>query len=1015
MDIQELWTSTMVMFRPPRVQTVSQWADAHRVLVSESSSEPGRWRTDRAPYQKEIMDAFTQPGVSEIVVMASSQVGKALDINTPIPTPDGWKRMGDLLVGDKVYDENGRECSVTAATEVMYDHPCYEVVFSDGNSIVADAEHRWAVDCIGAYGQPIGRQIKTTEEMSTTFKIGKRNAYSVPVTKALECEEKDLLIPPYTLGAWLGDGNTYAANLTQAKSDTPALVRRLHEDGVLTDIKSYTDTTNVIILDGKKALTRDGVCIHGHDMSVLGYGKNGWCAECLRQFSKKSQRGFEVDPVLKRTMYSKLTELGLIGNKHIPSEYLRASITQRMELLQGLMDTDGSCCKRGGRCEITLTEALLARDVSELLHSLGIKHTIKYRTTVCTSNGKRVNGSAWRISFLTYADTPVFTFDRKLERLKARGSNTRTGETENRRIVDIIPVDSRPVRCITVDSDNHLYLAGDAMIPTHNSEIELNMLGRAIDVDPGPMLYVQPTDAVAEDYSKRRIAPMIAACPTLREKVYSAKSRDSSNTITMKSFPGGSLAIIGANSPADLASKPVRYIFLDEIDRFPKSAGTEGDPIELAERRTETFRHNRKIVKTSTPTIKGHSAIEEAFMRGTQEEWQTECPHCKEYSFIRFGDIKYDSEKFKDDDGNSNWAVSNVRWKCPICGDITPEHDTKRLPARWKVKNEKALQNGIRSFRLNAFMSPWSDWTDLCLKFLRAKDDPDLLQVFINTMLGESWEERLDTGEPEKLYKRRETYYAEVPDEVLILTCGIDTQDNRLEYEVVGWDRNEQSWGISAGIIPGRPDSQEVWEEVDNILDRTWIRANGIGMRISATFMDSGGHFTSDVYRECMRRRSKRIWPIKGEGGENKPYVRQMKNPDMKGLIGFIIGVDCGKEAILYSSSLEGDGPRRMHFPNDTLSGYDLEFFQGLISEQRVFRRRMGQTVVTWEKIHDHNEPLDCRNYARAAYKQLYGKINFDKRERQLNCIEDAAEAAPTRPEVERRKHRHVISSGIKI
>ena len=198
------------------------------------------------------------------------------------------------------------------------------------------------------------------------------------------------------------------------------------------------------------------------------------------------------------------------------------------------------------------------------------------------------------------------------------------------------------------------------------SEIELNMLGRAIDNDPGPMLYVQPTDKVAEDYSKRRIAPMFAACPTLRDKVFKAKGRDAANTISMKTFPGGSLAIIGANSPSDLASKPVRYIFLDEIDRFPASAGTEGDPIELAERRTETFRHNRKIVKTSTPTIKGVSKIEKAYMKGTQEEWHTECPHCHQYSYIRFDDVKFDKEQYKDENGETNYTVRNSRWQCPV-------------------------------------------------------------------------------------------------------------------------------------------------------------------------------------------------------------------------------------------------------------------------------------------------------------------------------------------------------------
>ena len=223
------------------------------------------------------------------------------------------------------------------------------------------------------------------------------------------------------------------------------------------------------------------------------------------------------------------------------------------------------------------------------------------------------------------------------------------------------------------------------------SEIELNMMGCAIDNDPGPMLYVQPTDKVAEDYSKRRIQPMINACPTLREKVFKQRSRDAANTITMKTFPGGSLAIIGANSPADLASKPVRYIFMDETDRFPASAGTEGDPQELAERRTETFRHNRKIVKTSTPTIKGRSKIETDYMNGTQEEWHTECPHCHNFSFIQFVNIKFEKENYKNERGDEDYHVLSVGWECPTCKRVIPEHIVKRQPAKWVSKNPKAL------------------------------------------------------------------------------------------------------------------------------------------------------------------------------------------------------------------------------------------------------------------------------------------------------------------------------------
>lgn len=544
------------------------------------------------------------------------------------------------------------------------------------------------------------------------------------------------------------------------------------------------------------------------------------------------------------------------------------------------------------------------------------------------------------------------------------------------------------------------------------SEIQLNMIGEAVDEDPGPMMYVQPTKEMAEDYSKRRIAPMISACPTLREKFYAAKGKDSNNTISMKLFPGGSLAIIGANSPTDLASKPIRYLLCDEIDRFPDSAGTEGDPIALAERRTETFRHNRKIVKCSTPTIKGKSKIEKAFMKGTQEEWRTECPQCKSFSFIRFDDIRFDREEFRDEDGKKDWIVTNARWRCPVCQREIPEAEAKRLPAKWFARNPKALANGIRSFRLSAFMSPWSDWRDIALSFLHAKDDPQLLQVFHNTMLGESWELRESNSEPQQLYGRREHYNAQVPTGVLVMTMGVDTQDNRLEYEIVGWDRDEQSWGIQRGIIPGRPDAPGVWEEIDNLLEQEWEMANGMTLRISATFVDSGGHFTSDVYRQCARREMRRVFAIKGEPGEGKAYVRLMKKEkDAPKGTRFMIAVDSGKEAILYGAGVEKPGARFMHFPVGDDRGYDLEFFRGLLSEKQMLVRRRGQNVITWEKVHERNEPLDCRNYARAAYKFFHW--DFTKVEKILRG--EDTEPTVTRNEAARKRTKRVISKGIQV
>ncbi len=544
------------------------------------------------------------------------------------------------------------------------------------------------------------------------------------------------------------------------------------------------------------------------------------------------------------------------------------------------------------------------------------------------------------------------------------------------------------------------------------SEIELNMMGCAIANDPGPILYIQPTENMAEDYSKRRIAPMIAACPTLRDKVMRAKGRDSANTITMKTFPGGSLAIIGANSPAELASRPVRYIFMDETDRFPASAGSEGDPQELAERRTETFRHNRKVVKTSTPTIKGKSKIETDYMSGTQEEWHTECPHCHTYNYIRFVDIKFEKENYKNERGDEDYHVLKVAWQCPTCKREIPEHTAKRLPAKWVSKNPKALDNGIRSFRLNAFMSPWSDWKDIIWKFLKAHKDPEKLKTFYNTILGETWEIHSNNGLDEALYKRREHYDAEIPNGVLLLTMGVDTQDNRLEYEVVGWDRSGQSWGISRGIIPGRADAPGVWEEVDGLLDREWKLKNGLKMRILATFIDSGGHFTQEIYHECAKRRTKRIWPIKGEGGEGKQYCRPMKRtPGKNDGMKFILGVDAGKEGIMYEAGITEPGPGYMHFPIDYRAGYDMEYFKGLISEEMVMHRKSGRSVIAWEKIYERNEPLDCRNYARACYR--YFHWNFDELERIINGEEKPK--VITKAEDTKRKTRHIVSKGIKV
>lgn len=517
------------------------------------------------------------------------------------------------------------------------------------------------------------------------------------------------------------------------------------------------------------------------------------------------------------------------------------------------------------------------------------------------------------------------------------------------------------------------------------TEMELNMLGYAIDIDPGPIMFVLPnTKPVAEEFSKRRISTMIRDTPRLRKKVADVKSRNGNNTIFNKTYPGGMLTITGANSPSNLASTPCRYVFGDERDRWPKSAGTEGDPWGLVEARTITF-YNHKMVEVSTPTIKGFSAIEKAFNTGTQEYWCVECPHCHEYNFIKLGNINFEYEK-KEINGEKQFTVTKIEYVCPECGCISSESDIRKQPKKWIAKNPDAYKNGVRSFWINAFSSPWVTWEKIILKFLEADGDPDMLKTVFNTLLGELWEDRSGVVDEDALLARREPYEAELPDGVLCLTCGVDTQDNRLEYEVVGYGHFKENWGIEKGMIMGKPDDDETWEKLDRIIDKTWKFKNGRGLKISLTFVDSGGHYTQDVYSQCNRRMNKMVFAIKGANREGTPYISVPKQVNIldanKRAIGkawlYYIGVSSGKEKIMSGLEVQQPGARYSHFPLDEERGYDLNFANGLLSEQMVFQDKKWK----WVKLpgHNRNEALDCRNYANAAFTALNPNLELIER-----------------------------------
>lgn len=546
------------------------------------------------------------------------------------------------------------------------------------------------------------------------------------------------------------------------------------------------------------------------------------------------------------------------------------------------------------------------------------------------------------------------------------------------------------------------------------TELELNTIGYHIEYDPAPMLSVQPTDTMAETFSKDRLAPMLRDCPKLSEKVQDAKSRNSGNTILHKSFPGGHITMIGANAPSQLASRPIRIVLFDEIDRFPMSAGSEGDPVSLAIKRTTTF-WNRKIMMVSTPTIKGASRIEFEFENSSMEEWNVLCPHCGEYQEFQWERMQYDTE---------NDEVINVEGMvCKHCGAIGSETEWKKglIKGKWVAKHPERVKK--RGFHLNEFTSPWKTWLEIVSDYLDAKKAPETLKVWWNTALGLPYEELGELDMEDLLAKRREMYNLvdkDAPLDVLVLTASVDVQDNRLEYEIVGWGLNKESWGIKYGVIMGDPGQDHVWDMFDMVLDKTYVRNDGLELKIMTTCIDSGGHFTDEVYKYCKKHEAKRVWAIKGKGGSGIPLIKRPKKRNATGAYLFSIGVDTGKDTITSRLKVKYPGkPGYCHFPIEIDRGYDEAYFEGLTAEHRVIRYQGGKTVIKWEKRTSgaRNEPFDLRNYASVALEilnppldMLYKQLNEEQ-----NYMKNTEKPTKKQPDLHPKVKRGVVSKGINL
>ncbi|MCM3567862.1 phage terminase large subunit family protein [Neobacillus mesonae] len=502
------------------------------------------------------------------------------------------------------------------------------------------------------------------------------------------------------------------------------------------------------------------------------------------------------------------------------------------------------------------------------------------------------------------------------------------------------------------------------------TEFMLNMVGFHIDYDPCPIMFMLPNKNLIDYFSKKRLSTMIDVSPTLRSKVSEAKSRDSGNTIDEKSFPGGYIAIVGANAPASLSSRPIRIVLCDEVDRYPVSAGTEGDPISLALKRTTTFRHNRKHVFVSTPLIKETSRIEQLYNDSTMEEWCLPCPNCGEMQPIKWEKIKFAYEK----SDSGQFQIKKVGHRCSSCGFLYPEKEWKKGKGQWVAQKEHSSRRG---FHLNQLVSPWSSWEEIVQSFLIAKHEGrEKLKVWTNTVLGQSWEEEGEQMDEEELFNRREGYPAPVPDGVKILTAAVDTQDDRFEIEIVGWGAGKESWGIEYHQLYGDLRQPKIWRELDEYLSRTWSKQDGSLYGIACTCIDSGGHFTQEVYRFTAPRESRRIYAIKGQGAQNNEYVPLIngysRTKREKALL-ISLGVSEGKAKVMSSLKIREIGPGFCHFPLE----YNQKYFEGLTAEKIQTKYSQGVAYRVWKKIRDRNEPLDLRVYNTAALEIL--NPNLDK------------------------------------
>ena len=568
------------------------------------------------------------------------------------------------------------------------------------------------------------------------------------------------------------------------------------------------------------------------------------------------------------------------------------------------------------------------------------------------------------------------------------------------------------------------------------TEAGLNLIGFVISQAPGPMLAVQPTVETAKRFSVQRIDDLANNTPAVQAKLPSNKSRDGGNTAFSKNFPGGLLILTGANSATGLRSMPARYLFLDEVDAYPVSVDDEGDPVQLAEARTMTFGHRRKVFIASTPTVQGASRIEREFEISDQRHAHVPCPHCEHYQFLSFANLHWDEGR-----------PQSAHYVCEDCGSVIEEHHKTWMLANLEYVSYKESDDGVtEGYKINALYSPvgWLSWAEIARQWENAKTE-DAQRVFYNTILAETWAEKGEAPEWERLAERREVWTNNLlPRRALFLTAGVDIQGDRIEASVYGWGRGLERFWIGHYVFSGDINTDEPWEKLRDFLGWSWAHETGVQMTLAKVAIDAGT-YTDKVYSFVRKQDQQTVFAVKGNEGFNRsvpvsgPTYVDVNEGGVKrrrGVQLWIVATNTFKSETYGAlrkrpateEEVEEGNPEYpdgfFHIPK----WIEDERLKQLVAEQLVTTKdRRGYTKLEWQKKRDRNEALDCAVYARAAayrsgidffedfqWKQLEQQLGETTVEEPEDVTDDAAgdiNSARRRPrragqQGERRKRR---------